>query len=75
MRCFSAGIPVIDPKAAEAANLDALTFNQSPGHRFENGIDRDLHIFRNQLRIEAGQPSDQIRLGRDVQETCGAMTA
>ena len=49
-------------KAAEPADLDALTFGESLGHCIKNGLDGKIGIAGGQLRIAGRQRSDQFRL-------------
>src|SRR3989440_566895 len=55
--------PVIQPEAAEAADLDAVAGEQRLGHRVENHLHRVLGVLRDQLRIALGEARDQFGLG------------
>src|ERR1017187_2283009 len=54
---------IIQPESAEAANFDALALDQTQGHGIEYGLDRELGVLGNQLRIASRQPADQFGLG------------
>src|SRR5258707_9126126 len=55
--------PVVQPEAAEAADLDAVAGEQRLRHRIEDHLDRVLGVLRHQLRIALGEARDQFGLG------------
>src|SRR6185295_10976172 len=55
--------PVVEPEAAEAADLDAMAAEQALRHRIEDHLHRVLGVLRHQLRIALGEARDQFRLG------------
>src|SRR5688572_18363479 len=57
-----AGRPVIQPEAAEAANLDTLAESQALCHCIEDHLHREFGVLRHQLWIARRQLCDQLGL-------------
>ena len=55
--------PVVEPEAAESADLDALALGQTFGHGIEDHLDREFGILGHQLRELRRQAVDQLRFG------------
>src|SRR5712691_5493335 len=55
--------PVIEPEAAEAADLDALGLHQALRHRVQDHLDRIFGVLCDELRIARREPRDQFGLG------------
>jgi hypothetical protein len=49
---------VVEPEAAEAADLDAVSGEQRLSHRIEDHLHRVFGVLRHQLRIALGEARD-----------------
>src|SRR5207253_787585 len=64
--------PVVEAKAAEAADLDAFATDQAVGHGIEDHFHRVLGVLGDQLRIACSQPRNQLGLGHGNPDYCWA---
>src|SRR4029453_9457160 len=61
-----AGRPIVEAKAAEPADLDALPLRERLAHRVEDHLHRKLGILGDQLRKLRREAVDQLRFGHCV---------
>src|SRR5689334_23690064 len=54
---------VVQPEAAEPADLDAIARRQCLGHGVEHRLDRELRVLRSELAMARAQQLDELRFG------------
>src|SRR4051812_31198379 len=53
---------IVQSEASESSDLDALSVREAFGHRIEDHLDRELGVFRDELRVARRELCDQLRL-------------
>src|SRR5229473_384085 len=55
--------PMIQPETPEAADLDALPFDQALRHRIQDHLDGEFGVLGDELRITRREPRNKFGLG------------